>query len=181
MIIAITIFIYLCYEFLPSLRIWNFVIVKEYFLPFESLFRKKVSKVRIKTINQYKLNAFSCGIFKNWIYTTTFVENSCTATTKACILNHEIGHVKHLHNQQSFLLTVICIFMIVYFHWSFIFVHLIIQQIHRLFSEIQADNYAIKIVGKRNYLTFLEKYPVTFNNTYIAFMEIRKKRITHGN
>lgn len=139
----------MCYEYIiPNLRIWDFVIIKEYFVP----------GYRIKVTNEYVLNAFSCGIFWRRIYSNSFVENECTQITKQCIINHEIGHVKYFHHLQSFLLTVIFIILCVYLHWSVVLPYLAVQKLLGMWHEIQADNYASKIVGQKNYLNFLNLF-----------------------
>ena len=52
-------------------------------------------------------NAYCTGVLKNTIYITDYLYNNLNAEESACILAHEIGHMKHKDNRLSFFLSLI--------------------------------------------------------------------------
>ena len=52
-------------------------------------------------------NAYCAGVLKNTIYITDYLYNNLNAEESACILAHEIGHMKHKDNRLLFFLSLI--------------------------------------------------------------------------
>ncbi|MGC8505531.1 MAG: M48 family metallopeptidase [Thermoplasmata archaeon] len=52
-------------------------------------------------------NAYCAGVIKNRIYITDYLYNNLDIEQSACILAHEMGHMKHKDNRLSFFLSMV--------------------------------------------------------------------------
>ncbi len=52
-------------------------------------------------------NAYCAGVLKNTIYITDYLYNNLNVDQSACILAHEMGHMKHKDNLLSFFLSMV--------------------------------------------------------------------------
>ncbi|MCL4327453.1 MAG: M48 family metallopeptidase [Candidatus Thermoplasmatota archaeon] len=61
----------------------------------------------IPTSDSKVANAYCAGVLKNTVYITDYLYNNLNVDQSACILAHELGHMKHKDNLLSFFLSMV--------------------------------------------------------------------------